>query len=151
MKKKNALLIEIFLVTALIAISIFYRFVLYTPKDIFEKIDWVLRIVMVPFFWIAFSYAISKIIFSKIIIVADKKYSKVFLSVIGLLFLFYIIASLFTLVAYLSVQGFSMSYGTIFYEVIRLITVISGSRLQEGISVVFGMLVAFGVSSIQAS
>lgn len=148
MKRAKSYWLEAVSVLILIIYALWYGLCIYTPRDILDGLDWTLRLLVVPSFYVAVAYGLFRCLFASIIRKVNRKRCSIFVGVMAACILIYIMVMIFTW-SIMSGDALIAYNGTVWYELLRITVKIGGSYLQEGISVVFGIALAFGVTGIQ--
>lgn len=115
-----------------------------------DGVDWTSRLLVTPGLYFGIVYGAFRVVFIHGLEKTKKVIcSPLFIIVISL-FACYILVLIYTrwAISFWG-PGFEACQGTLVYDILLTATRVATSPLQEGISTVFGILLAFGITGIQ--
>lgn len=149
-RKQKIVTVETYIIMALLSYVFLYVWEIDVNWTSLENPDWVFRLSVIPALYLAISYSIFRPVFLHAVKRTDKTVCNPLFIVIITCFSFYVISLLYTLWAISPIGPGLMEYvGMPMYDVLNVVLNLAGCRMQEGISISFGILLAFGTTGIQ--
>lgn len=150
MKKINCFTVETYIIMALLAYVFLYVCEIDVNWTTLDDPDWIFRLSVVPALCLAVSYSICRPVFLHAIRRTDKTICEPYFVIVAACFIFYVLSLLYTLWATSPIgPGLAGYEGVPMYDLLVAVLKLAGCRLQEGISIAFGILLAFGATGIQ--
>ena len=149
-RRQKIVTVETYVIMALLSYVFLYVWDTDVSWTSLENPDWIFRLSVVPALYLAVSYIICRSLFLHAVRRTDKTVCEPNFIIVITCFAFYVISLLYTLWATSPIGPGLMEYaGMPMYDILNAVLTLAGCRLQEGISIAFGILLAFGTTGIQ--
>lgn len=149
-RRQKIVTVETYVIMALLSYVFLYVWEIDVSWTSLENPDWIFRLSVVPALYLAVSYIICRSLFLHAVRRTDKTVCEPYFIIVITCFAFYVISLLYTLWATSPIGPGLMEYaGMPMYDILNAVLTLAGCRLQEGISIAFGILLAFGTTGIQ--
>lgn len=149
-RRQKFVTVETYIIMALLSYVFVYVWEIDVSWTSLENPDWIFRLSVVPALYLALSYSICRPVFFHAVKRTDKTVCEPFFAVVMTCFAFYVVSLLYTLWATSPIGPGLMEYaGMPMYDILTAVLHLAGCRMQEGISIAFGILLAFGTTGIQ--
>lgn len=149
-RKQKFITIETYIIMALLSYVFLYVWEIDVSWISLENPDWIFRLSVVPALYLAVSYSVCRFVFFHAVKRTDKTVCEPFFVIVITCFIFYVVSLLYTLWTISPIGPGLMEYaGMPMYDILAAVLNLAGCRLQEGISIAFGILLAFGTTGIQ--